>query len=361
MKVALLTDAMWLVQEEATLRLLAVGLVDEGTSVVRVAAGAPEDEQFDTLSMAGPLMTYRSAVWRRLRDWHIRRLVGRLGEADVDVIHALDTTLYRVALRLGQMLDVPVVCSVWSAEGVDELDAPGIPQPVALTAPTKAMADVVTRRLSGVPVHVVPAGVFSSDEALRDPLHNPDATLSIVVVTDGRYTSEIESLMLGMQKVRKQLPQVMYFFYSVYQSDQHRIWQAARRLELLDQVSLVPIDPAGHGLMVQADALFQPQAMGLVRTLVLEAMAAGRPVVAAPDPLLDGLIDADHALVLDEPTPDAWRQVLLRLVADSDPFIDLGRRAREHIKTLHTPSKFVAGLREVYEKVAAPEPLQFAE
>ncbi|MBI1375415.1 MAG: glycosyltransferase [Phycisphaera sp.] len=360
MKVALITDAMWLVQEAATLRLLAVGLVDEGTGVVRVAPGTPEDQLNDQLSMAGKLLTYRPSTWRRLRDWNLHRLADPLREQGVDVIHALDASLFGVAIRLGATLEVPVVCNAWSAFNAEHIDRHTGQSPVAVVAPTQRIAEVLRRRLGGdIAIRVVAPGVYSSTDPTPEPLRNPDATLSIVVVTNGSLTPQVHDLMRAMAEVRQHLPQAMYFFYSVDQPDQHSIWQAARRLNLLEQISLVPNDPSGHNLMVQADVLLQPQATGLMRTLLLEAMATSRPVVAAPDSVLEEVLTPESAMLVNDGSVESWHRILLSLVADPDPFVEVGRSAHTFVKEHHSPSKFVAGLREVYEQVAAPEPLQF--
>ena len=361
MKVALITDPMWLMREMTTLRRLAVGLVGESVRVVRVV---PRwwAELGDNLSMTGDVVLYPGSGWGWLRDWQVRQLAEPLRKLEVDVLHVLDASLQRVGLSIGAELGVPVVCSVWSRTGAESL-RPQQPEgpAAAYIAATETLAERCREKLGeAARLRTVAPGVYSSGggKGAPPPLSGVERTLSCVVVGDGRADAYYQALLEGMAKVRPHLPQAMYFFYTV-STDQHRLWQTAERLGLLDQVSLVPFEPGSRDLMVQADVMIQPQLSGYVRTLVLEAMAEGRPIISAADPILDFLTDGRTARLMHEPTAEDWAELLGQLARDPQRYVRLGQAAREYVREHHSATAFLEGVLETYRQVVTPEPIPF--
>jgi glycosyltransferase involved in cell wall biosynthesis len=210
----------------------------------------------------------------------------------------------------------------------------------------------------GTTVVRIPPGVYRADESVEPPLRSPTESLNIVVMGDGRLDRYYEALMEGMVRTRAKLPHAMYFFYSV-DADQHAIWQHARRLDLLNQITLVPVDPATRDLMIRADVMIQPQPLGRARTLILEAMAAGRPIIATEDPVLDYLRANETAALMPHAVPDAWATLLAQLVIEPARFIALGESARQYVNTHHTASQFIARTMELYQQVVTPTALPF--
>ena len=88
--------------------------------------------------------------------------------------------------------------------------------------------------------------------------------------------------------------------------------------------------------------------------VVLEAMAARRPVVATP---VDGsreLVDDEHRGPRARPrTPRPWRAAAARLLAAESPVrAALGARAAERVERGYTLDTMVAKTRAVYAEVA---------
>lgn len=386
MKVALIADPLWLMQELTTLRRLVVGLVDEQVRVVRVTPQWLEHRD-EGQAMTSQQITYGGSRWPWLRDLQVRRLAGQLREMEVDVLHVLDATLASAGAKLAGAMDLPLVVSVWSSgelagmkpiavgrsaaaagsgeagdeagSGTTATTATG--EARAYLAATPALADAVRQRAGeGADVRLVPPGVYSTAEAGRGPLADPASALSCIVVGNGRPDEHYMSLLKGMAQVREQLPQAMYFFYTVA-TDQHRIWQVAEKLGLLSQVTVVTFDPASRELLVQADVVIQPQPLGAARSLVLEAMAAGRPVLGSADEVLDYMIDGRTARVLTEPSADDWAAALTSLTQQPQQYIDLGASAREYVREHHSVSGFVSETLKAYRAVAMPENIPFEQ
>jgi len=359
MKVALIADPLWLMQELTTLRRLVIGLVDEMTRVVRIVPDGLEELDDGNPTMTGEQLYYWGASWRWLRDLQLRRLRGRLREMEIDVLHVMDGSLQSAGVRLADVLGVPVVTSVWSMAEVQMLrpHPPGLPG--AYMVATPALVEATQQRI-GTQAHatLTPPGVYSSDAVEHKPLADPAGTLSCVVIGDGRADEHYMALLHGIAQVRKQIPQAMYFFYTVA-TDQHKLWQAAQDLKLLDQITIVPFDPGSRELLMQADVVIQPQPLGSVRSLVLEAMAAGRPVISVADHVLDYLLNGKTARVLTDPTADDWARTLTNLAQQPTKYVELGAGARNYIRKHHSASAYVTAALKLYRAVATPENIPF--
>jgi len=363
MRVALLADRCWLEQESPTLRHLAVGLMDQQVSVVAVLPDQPASAT-ENLALSSRQIVYRHARWRAVRDWNIRQLTREVRDTDPDLVHALSGSLERAAFRLADAMGIPAVCSVWSNREAERLVGPTTSETTAYGAATEAIATRCRQNLSdrGVEdasVLVTPPGVYSrSDPSLAPPLQRPEQALCCAVIGNGRIDDHYQALLDGIERARGRLGYAMFFFYTTEQ-DQHRIWQAAKARGLLDQISFVLPESDTWHLLIQADAVIQPQPLGQARTLMLEAMAAARPIIAATDAMLQPILTRNTAVLLDRPTPAQWAQAINDLVDQTRSLTQLGHAASLHVKQHYTVWAQVSKTLELYRSVTAPENLPF--
>ncbi len=356
MKVALLADRMWLNHEASTFRHLVVGLVDEGVWSVPVL---PETQADGAVSLMGEPITYRPSVYPLLRDVRLRGLAKPLREAGIDVLHVLDGSLIRAAKLLGSAVGVPTLLHCWSVGEVEaalrslQTNSAGL----TLVLPTAGLLHRVQRSgLSHVPAMHVPSGVVRLEEG-PEPLAEPGASVCCVVMTDGRASPALGAMLEGAVAVKNEMPQLQLFLYSIDEST-HRLWQAAAKLNALDMVNLVGPEGGARALLVQADAVVCPDALGTARTLLLSAMSAGRPVIAAGDPVIEYLVDGRTAKLVERPTPGQWAEVFRSMAQQPGAMRALGRSAAEYVHEHHGAASFVAHTIEVYREVSG-EPIRF--
>jgi hypothetical protein len=358
MKVALLTDPMWLMRESNTLRRLVVGLLDEGVRSVRVIPQANVIEQED-LAVTSEQLVYQGSSHRRVRHWQMMRLVESMRAMDVDLIHAMDASLQKVGVKIASALDVPVITSVWSAAELSYV-RPITLVPSACAAATPALLDLVQQRIGvGGICDLVAPGVYPRSDDIRPPFSSTGDAISVLIIGNGRLDSYYHALLEAMARVKNQLKNAFYFFYSVT-SDQHELWRIAEHLKLLDQVSMAPAALHTRDLLVQSDVVIVPQPLAAARSLVLETLAAARPLLAAPDPMLDYLRDGTTAVIMHDPSVPRWTDVLTQLAADRQPFVRIGESARDYIRQHHSPAIFVEQTLRLYRKLATPDPLPFS-
>jgi glycosyltransferase involved in cell wall biosynthesis len=112
-----------------------------------------------------------------------------------------------------------------------------------------------------------------------------------------------------------------------------RLQEQARAAGLADSVLLPGFEPDMPAALAAADVYCQPSRREGLPNVVLEAMAAGLPVVAtAVDGTPEVVIDEQTGLLAPPGDPTAMANCLGRLLASDDLRRDLGRRAREHVR-----------------------------
>jgi glycosyltransferase involved in cell wall biosynthesis len=352
MHVALISSTDWLDEEVAMLRHLVVGLLDEGVRVVQIVPETVGSEEFSSF---GKRVTWRESRMGWLSSWRLSSLSRALGDEGLTVVHALDSSTWRGAMALAARLNLPNVLSIWSADDVMLAQRaararPALQRP-AFIAPTAPLGKDLTKTLgSDVIVQVTPPGVHVTTE-LGVNEERDDVTFCAVVSGDGNFDTDYEALFTALRPVVQKYPQAQ-FFLEGQGHDQHPLWQAAKRFGLLANISMVPLRLTHRDLLLRADVLIMPQALGVARTLPLQVMARGKPVLARVDPWLDYLVDQETAWLVDQPTPQAWEALLMRLIERAGDAVALGASARQWVSRRHIAAKQVAQMLALYRRVS---------
>jgi glycosyltransferase involved in cell wall biosynthesis len=329
MHVGLLANTEWLDEELALLRHLVVGLIDEQ---VRVAQVVPETLGLDELSVFGQQVLWAESRFAAI-NWHrLRRLAPTLREANIDLLHVLDGGLWWPGLMLGQALNASVVLQANAAADLRRIERlQRLPRrlgdgSVCFAATTEPLAEAVRSRVGeSAEVHTLAPGVHVQQPAPTP--RDPGQPLAAVVSGDGRLDADYQALLGGMAQFIDQRPESQFFFDG-QGSDQHKLWREAARLNLLANMSFIPRRLGHREMLLRADVLIQPQALGRSRSLTLQAMAHGLPILAKADPWLDYLIPDTTAWVVEQPAVATWTQWLDRLVQSPAEAAALGQSAQ---------------------------------
>jgi len=359
MQVALITDRIWLDEELGQFKHLIVGMLDENVRVVQVVPQGLDDEY---LSAFGKKLRFKDISWPQARRWFLRQLACKLEVENVDVLHVLDSRSWRGAVDLANKMQLPIVLNLANGSDLDraaKLHKLMDPQRIAWLAATEPLARGLRDELGTdafiqtvrMGVHLPEIPYFKANEGPHTPC--------LVVTGNGTFDQAYDKLLLGLADVIAEHRQLQVFLDG-RGKDQHKLWRAARKRGLLSNISFVPHRVGHRDLMLHADMLLQPQARGDARSLTLQAMAQGIPIVAQIDPWLDYLVDAQTARLLDEPNADRWSSVLCELLADQEQMAYLSRRGREWIDEYHIPAKQVQQILGVYRKLAG-ESIPFPE
>lgn len=128
---------------------------------------------------------------------------------------------------------------------------------------------------------------------------------------------------------------------------------AARAAGVADRVVLLPTvaDPAP--LLRLADVYLTCSAQDGLPNAVLEAMASGLPVVAAPAGGITELVDDETGIVLGSPSAGELAQAAMALLSDDGRRRRLGQAARRRVVQRYSLAMTADRLAELYRRVGA--------
>lgn len=363
MHVALLANTAWLDEELAMFRHLVVGLLDGQVRVVQVVpAGLGKDESV----LFGDRLEWSDSGWAGMRRRRLAALAGELGQMGVNLIHALDGRVWSGGFDLAQHLGCAAVYRCNSSFDVTlagrfakRIDLLRMAFDVATEPLAQAVEQVVS---SQAIIERIPNGVYLSDRPTafagfgRNQMD--DGALCAVISGNAHYDVDYESLFEALPPILADYPQLQLFMDGI--GSQHQLWQAARRFGLLGNMSFVPRRLGHRELLLRADVLIHPQALGRVRSLTLQAMAAGMTVVARADPWVDYLIDGQTAWLIDASRPELWAQRLRKLLDDVHAARQLGLEARQWIGQHYPAVRHVDQTHMLYRRVTG-ESIKFVQ
>lgn len=361
MRLAMVIGEQRLAIEQRMLNRLAVGLMAEGVQIVRLIPGgiatmlAIEGER--RMALAPRIeVQLKSLPWaRRL---HVRRAVETLEESPPDALVLLGRDAWEFGLMLADELDRPALLEVWSATQAMQLPRPATHRSMAgVIAVCEGIARVARSRIGADLVSVVPMGAASSQPS-REVLADAEVAPAIVILGGSRDVAAYSAMFGGLARVVQQRPGT-HFFLELRGPHEHDIWRQAERAGLISSISAFASAAQIHPLLMRCDMLIWPERFGELRSILLEAMAMGLPVVAAADHALEMLIDGTTARLVLRDTKESWWQIVHELLEEPAQAHALGRRGRDHVLANHQSSEQVTRLLEVLTNVAGTESYAF--
>lgn len=362
MRVGLMLDRERLLQEHATLSRLAVGLLVEGVAVTRLVPDTFDPFAEDVREKRLGLMS-RIAYPARTLPWLRGATIDRLGDvmdrSMPDLFHVVGEEAWRFSVALGARLDRPVVLDIWATRQVATVPAGRHARSVAAyITPTQPIADALARRVDPSLVHVVPPGVSTTPERSEALAHVEDEVM-IAVIGEGRDLAAYRDLLTGIRQVVTSHRQVQVVL-EIRGPHGHDVWRQARQLELLPAVSSIADAAALRSAILQCDIVVVPEQTGALRTVLLEAMSAGVPVVAAQDPDLQGILDPDTAELIEARSPERWAQAIGSMIENPPAARRRALHAGQVASGRFRSSEQVERLMSVYAEVLADPALPFA-
>ncbi len=349
MQTALICDSQWIDEELPQFKHLVVGLLDEQVHAVQIL---PPQTGINEISLFGEKLPCPEMGGPRLRRWQLRRMASSLAERNITLVHALDSRSWSGAVDLASKLTLPVVLNVDSGHDLARtakihrrLDPSRIAWVASTTPLARGLKDVLGQSAF---IQTVRFGVHLPPPP---PLPAPQHVPCMVVTGNGRWDTDYDCLFKALRQVIEKHTQTQIFLDGQRQ-DQHRLWKEAKKQGLLSNLSLVPRQLGHREMLLRADLLIQPQALGTARCLTLGAMARGIAILAKTDPQLDYLVDDQTAWLIDKASPSLWAQKINTLLTDRSQSSRLGVRGREWIDEHHIPAKQVQQILAIYRRIS---------
>jgi glycosyltransferase involved in cell wall biosynthesis len=136
----------------------------------------------------------------------------------------------------------------------------------------------------------------------------------------------------------------------------HRL---AKKLGILNRLSLIDELEGRRDLVVEGDLLIQPEAGGEARSVTLEAMAHGMVVLAAADPAVTALRDGVTCRLISSPTASAWEAAVGTALSDRAGSQALARSATAYVREHHRASRHIRAILDAYDAIGAARVMSF--
>ncbi|MHC5022622.1 MAG: glycosyltransferase family protein [Planctomycetota bacterium] len=352
MHVLMVTSADRIEHEGAMLDRLADGLLAAGHAVTRVVPIVEEARPVGgaATSRAGErvlLTPFPSLPW--VRRAHARRLADLMERQRPDAIYASGTDAWRLAIDLARALDRPLTLELWSMRQLKHVPRGRAASWVAAyLAPTTNMARALRSRVGPDIVGVARIGV-PMPEHPRTILEDPQRAISLAVIGDGRDIEAWRAWLAGFADALENLPAIQAFM-ELPSAAEREVWSLLTRLDLHGQVSIIGEADRVSNLLVRCDALAMPERSGDARSLPLQAMAGGLPLLMAPDPPLDEMFPPDSVVRIARESAERWTEALRDLVARPDEARARGRAGRGHVMAQHRPQDQIDAILATLER-----------
>jgi len=363
MRVLVMPGRSFASRERRMLQRLEVGLADEGIRVVHaIPRGSDIAHDPDVFAQAilydaGGLPLTRQIRARRLYE-ELQALPRGAGENAVDIVHAFGES-WHMAAEFARVASCSIAVDFWSLAMARRAAAIRAAthhlSGVVFLAPNDALERAVRRDADGISVRVTPWGVHCPPTAreILPPGRAPAITVSGAGVDRDSLVASLE----GLAKLVKTHPDVMIFL-DAHAARRANVWPTVRSLGLESRLSLTPLLEGRRELALRTDLLVLPEAPGEFKSIVLDAMATGLPIVAASDPMVTCLHDRRNALLIAGPDPALWAGAIGELLEDVPLARSLASAAREHIRKEHRVSSHIATVIDAYEWMTAGDAIR---
>lgn len=366
------------------LQRLEIGLADEGVRVLHAIPGSARERP----GGEGPDGGDAAVVYSTPVTYHDRGLPFTLplrlsalltameaaapwdlaaGERPVDLVYALGQSAWPMALALCRRARAAPLIEVWSntlvssavghwrramagALSGDEAAFTRRLAPMFL-APMSGLAAELGRQLPAGRVMHVPWGVHPGDDRAR--VIDPAGGLNIAILATGRQPAAVDAAVRALGVVAEKIPGLLVFADATL-GPSLKVWKSgAADGPMATRLNVIADLEAHRELVIQADVLLIPEPLGELRSLVLDAMAAGMLVIAAADPLADHLVDGQTAITVPKPTADALAGAIFALAFDPARAAGLRLSAAKYIHDHRAASAQVRQLLAALDRLHA--------
>lgn len=307
MHIALVMDAERLAVDGAALERLAVALAADGVKITRVRPPMSMEASLARLIPVRELEFDGSPLFRRSR---LGALSSALEEDPPDAFVSFGPRAFAAAAELAEDLEAALIAMVSSEDELTRtplrkhgalLDALGVS-----TGPLVARAG---RQVSHDLVSVMPLGVAI-------PTHRtPSALLSVAIAGNARDVGAYRAVYAALADISSAAPDLQVAIEFPPGHDP-KLWALARQHRIQGLLNGVTRLEDIRPLVLECDVIVLPEPVRGTRTLVLEAMAAGRLVVAIEDAMAQHLMDGVTALMAQEREAREWTRLLTRAILD---------------------------------------------
>ena len=326
MTVSIIMSPDRLEQEHAMLNRLTVGLMDDGTQVLQITPMHSEEIVLyeKTISLAKRIHTPMPVSFL-LRKTRREKVSESLARAKTTIIAAFGKHATQLALDVSSILNVPVLSEVVSMK--DALKTKTSSPIWRWFAATPTIERAIASRVGQERTALVPLGIATHNVDHSTPNISREFCVTVLDAADDPKASL--AILEALQKQKD-----IHIFLELTGRKQHRIWRIVQDLNMLQQVTCLRDASELRSLITQSNLIIIPSLQAPIRTVLLEAMHSGVPVVAPEIAGFDMLIDEETALIVD----NDWGEPIQRIISDPNTAFRIGSAGSELVTTHYSSS-----------------------
>jgi glycosyltransferase involved in cell wall biosynthesis len=349
---------------ETAVRMLACGQRDRGHSVQVIATidhGGSEPAVLGALRATGvPVSTIVAPGRAYLHEW--REFGGALARFRPDVVH---THGYRADLIAGtsaRRAGLPTTTTLhgfvggdWKLRLYERLQRRSLRSFDAVVAVSARMRDDMAARVDAARLHVIPnafaaSGTRLSREEARRELEIPPDQFRLGWV--GRLSVEKgpDVMIRALADAGASNAHLSIIGDGV---ERPRIERLAGELGVLDRVTFHGVRQDAAALLSAFDGVVLSSRTEGTPIVLLEAIAAGTPVIATAVGGIPDVVQAEHAIVVPAENPAALGAAIAQLRSDANAARERAVRALARLHDAYAVEPWVARYDEVYAAIAS--------
>ncbi|MDP7005220.1 MAG: glycosyltransferase family 4 protein [Phycisphaerales bacterium] len=306
MTIAMIMSRDRLEQEHAMLNRLTVGLINDGNRVLRViptsqSKDLPSYEK--NISLANRICIPMPTPWTLKKNCK-EDLVSKFEKSNVSTVVSFGKDAQKIALDLSSTLDIKLLSEVISMK--DALRTKSSSPIWRWLATTPSFEQAISKRVGSDRVSLVPLGVTSSKRV--DDFENTKRKCVCILDSTGNIKNT-RSILEALSAIRE-----IHIFIELVGKKQHKVWRDVKDLKMLDRVTFLRDVGDLRSLITQTNLVILPSKTMPLRTVLLESMQSGVPVVATNIDGFDMLVDEETSLI----TVDDWESPVQKMINDRD-------------------------------------------
>ena len=303
MKLAMVMSQKRLAEEYGMLNRLAVGLLNDHANIIRVIPKNKNeafDEHENAVSIAQRFEVEMPTAWMNRRN-RKNIFAEQLDELGINVIAAFGKDALQLALDVKRKIDCVVMSEITSMPEASSVRKREIID--KWFSPSASMERVVASKVGQHRSALVPFGVSKIKQI---PKSNNEQKCAVILAADMQLANTTNLL-----KALKQFKD-LHIFIELLGKKQHKIWRVLKTLDMLNQVTCLRNMAQVRPLIIEADLALIPAANMPMRSILLETMGSGTPIVSVKVDGLDMLIEEETALIVNH----NWSKPLTRILEE---------------------------------------------
>jgi len=327
---------------------LTVGLVDAPVHVTVVAPAS-----VDLSNLPSPpvgVLTYDLDWFGKPTRRTVEAIGSQLAGRNIELLHALDGTAHSLTRKLSEVGDWPYLVSVLGLGQSSRLTPLGAHCKAVLAASMSIRAKLLSRHVAPPEqIIILRPGIHRVRQAncFARPGRRP------AIIAGGElnvYEPFSTAIKAFADLVQSHYDCVLFIFGNG--KAEHRLRVQAQRLGLMGIITFVDRMPQHQlaDVFKAADVLVYPHSNGMLEMDVLQAMAAGIPVLVGGACVGDFVMDAETAISYSAASQADLTAKLKMLLDEPNNGIAMAESALAYLGEHHSPAQMVADLAALYRE-----------